>query len=255
MTDSSPLASDANTLHSPHRLGVILVGAGRGERLGAGIPKAFVQLGGKSLLERAIETVLSIHADGHLVAVVPESHAAGALNVLEEVSARAHTSWGTNVAFGGVERHFSVMNGLELMPEWVEIVLVHDVARPLTPAAVFVRVAHAVAAQKRGVVPVMPVIDTVKRVNADGDVLETVNRNELVLAQTPQGFPREQLVAAYARVDGVPTDDAEVFQGAGFAVTTVEGDQLAHKVTSAADIRTLESLLVRDPQSVPQDQR
>lgn len=243
MTLSSDPGAQESAKQSPHRVGVILVGAGSGQRLGAGIPKAFVQLQGKSLLERAIETVLSMNVTGHLVVVVPESHAAGALSVLEAETESTGGRWSTNVAMGGLERHFSVMNGLELMPEWVETVLVHDIARPLTPVSQFTQVMHAVAERRAGVVPVLPITDTVKRISDAGDIIETVDRSVLVSAQTPQGFPRHELSAAYESVRGNPTDDASVAQAAGFSVTTVPGDPRAHKITTAADLRLLAWML------------
>jgi len=233
-------------LTSPHRLGVIVVGAGDGTRLNAGIPKAFVQLGEKSLMQRAIETVVSLPGPGHLVAVVPDARAAEVLGLLEQATQTAGASCGTNIALGGAERHLSVQNGLEMMPEWVETVLVHDAARPLAPASLFQRVAHAVRERNASVVPVMQVTDTVKRLNAAGDVEETLDRSLLALAQTPQGFPREALVAAYERVNSAHTDDAAVVQAAGFTVTTVGGSERALKLTTAADLRLLEWMLIQD---------
>lgn len=231
-------------MQSPHRVGVILVGAGSGERLNAGIPKAFVKLGGETLITRAVRTVLSLELPGHLVVVAPDGFADAALEVLESESATSGATWSTNVALGGPERHVSVANGLELMPEWVETVLVHDVARPLAPASLFRDVIHAVRERRAGVIPVLPVVDTIKRVDAAGAVWETVNRDELVRVQTPQGFPRDALDAAYERATEHQTDDSAVFADAGFPVTTVPGSERAVKLTTAADAEVLEWMLI-----------
>lgn len=246
MTETSGPSSEATTLHSPHRLGVILVGAGSGERLAAGVPKAFVELGQKTLLERTVETVLSLDGPGHLVLVVPESHAAEALALLETQTQRTGAAWSTNVALGGAQRHFSVMNGLAQMPEWVDIVLVHDVARPLAPAKLFEDVARAVRQRQRAVVPVLPIVDTVKRVDDEGVILETVDRTNLVSSQTPQGFLMAELQSAYEQVRHEMTDDAAVAQAAGFVVTTIPGSAQAHKLTTQADVQLLKWMLDSD---------
>lgn len=243
MTALSSPSADATVLHGAHRLGVILVGAGSGERLGAGTPKAFVELGGKTLLERGVETVLSLEGPGHLVVVAPESHAAAALAVLETQTEHTGASWTTNVAVGGSERHVSVMNGLEQMPEWVDIVLVHDIARPLTPADLFRDVLHAVRERQASVVPVLPVADTIKRIDDSNLIVETVDRSRLVSSQTPQGFLRNELEVAYATAPGHMTDDAAVVQASGLPVTTIEGSAQAHKLTTQADAELLQWML------------
>ncbi len=238
--------SHQSDVHTPHRLGIILVGAGSGERLGAGIPKALVQLAGKTLLERCIETAITAADTGHLVVVAPAARATEALKAVEKVTEHSALTWTTSVVDGGAERQISVENGLAVMPEWVDVVLVHDVARPLTPVSVFHDVATAVRERKTGVVPVLPLTDTIKRVDKGGSVIETVNRNELVAAQTPQGFLREDLVAAYEHVAEGMTDDASVAKAAGQDVTTVGGSALAHKITTVADLRLLEWMLNND---------
>lgn len=243
MTAAPESDTSFSSLSTPHRLGVILVGAGNGTRLDAGIPKAFVQLGQQSLLHRVIETVVALPGPGHLVAVVPEDRAAQTLDLLEQATKASGATWGTNVARGGAERHLSVQNGLAVMPEWVDTVLVHDVARPLTPATLFTEVAHAVQTRGNGVIPVLPIVDTVKRVTSDGLVGETVDRSNLVRSQTPQGFPREALIAAYDRINDEYTDDAAVFQAAGFRVTTVAGSERALKLTTQHDLQLLEWML------------
>lgn len=239
---------------SPHHLaelGVVLVAAGRGERLNAGRPKAFVELGGRTLLEHAVRTVTELPANGQLVLVVPDEWAAQALEIADS-AVDSGASWRVSVVAGGRERHESVRKGLDALNDAIGTVLVHDAARPLTPGEVFQRVIDAVQTTRDGVVPVIPVADTLKLVDAEGIVLSTADRTALVAAQTPQGFPRELLVAAHqtaqARAErapdnDAPTDDAEVVQRFGGAVRTVAGDQRAHKLTTPADLLLLEGLL------------
>lgn len=244
---------------SPHHLavlGVVIVAAGSGERLGAERPKAFVELGERTLLEHAVRTVVALARPGQLVLVVPESRAAEALEIAES-AVPAGSEWQVSVVGGGRERHESVRKGLDALREGIETVLVHDAARPLTPAEVFARVADEVLRTGDAVIPVLPVTDTLKRVDASGVVRSTADRRILVAAQTPQGFPRETLVAAHesaqAREEGAspandaPTDDAEVVQRFGGTVRTVEGDARSHKLTTPEDLLMLEGLLAPVP--------
>jgi 2-C-methyl-D-erythritol 4-phosphate cytidylyltransferase len=237
--------------HHLAELGVIVVAAGRGERLGAGAPKAFVELDGRTLLEHAIRTVSSIPLPGQLVLVVPEERAAEALDIADRALA-PDGPWQLSVVHGGRERHESVRFGIDALHDSIGTVLVHDAARPLTPLEVFERVIAAVHETGEAVVPAIPVADTLKRVGAAGSVLETVDRAPLVAAQTPQGFVREQLAAAHetaqarqtdAPDDDAPTDDAELVQRAGGAVRIVPGSHRAHKLTTPADLAMLRGLL------------
>lgn len=234
-------------------LGVVVVAAGRGERFGAKLPKAFVEIRGETLLERSARTVVSLPYVGHLVLVVPEGHASEALEIAEVAEG---TSWRTSVVTGGRERHESVRKGLEALSDSVSTVLVHDAARPLTPSEVFERVIMAVQEHSCGIVPAVPPFDTMKMVDDTGLVLATADRDHLVAAQTPQGFPRELLTAAHQTAQlqgasspiGFSTDDADVVQRAGGTVRTVPGSPFAHKLTTPADLRVLEALLGSEPQ-------
>lgn len=236
--------------HELARLGVVLVAAGRGERLGAGKPKAFVELAGETLIERCARTITSLPGGGHLVVVVPEELAGETLALLAQFTAPG-SRWELSVTPGGRERHESVRFGVDALPEYADVVLVHDAARPLTPAALFERVAAEVRRTAASVIPALPVVDTLKRVDSDGVVHETVDRSPLVAVQTPQGFPRELLAAAHDRLGSVtapvgaeqPTDDAEVVQRAGGTVLTVPGEALAHKLTTPDDLTLLLALL------------
>lgn len=238
-----------NMSSSPRTVGVVLVAAGSGTRLGAGVPKAFVRLGERSLLELGISTVTSLPHFGHLVLVVPDERAAEALDAVDAL-VQPSSTWEVSVVPGGRERHESVRFGLDALPDEVEHVLVHDAARPLASPELFERVIAEVRRTGAGVIPALPVADTLKRIDDSGIVRETIDRTPLVSVQTPQGFPRELIAAAHARAqlqegsgDAHPTDDAEVVQRFGGTVRTVLGDPRAHKLTTAADQLILEALL------------
>ncbi|GAA0298450.1 2-C-methyl-D-erythritol 4-phosphate cytidylyltransferase [Kineococcus aurantiacus] len=151
------------------------------------------------------------------------------------------------VVAGGTERQDSVRCGLDALPADVDVVLVHDAARCLTPPAVFASVVDAVRAGAPGVVPVLPVSDTVKRV-AGRRVLETVDRSELVAVQTPQGFSAPVLRAVHAAAvpGAAATDDAGMLEALGHPVVTVPGDDRAFKVTRPLDLLLAEALLAAE---------
>lgn len=221
-------------------LAVIVVAAGSGTRLGAAQPKAFVEIGGRSILEHALATVFDSVEPAQVVVVAPVSHLELARSLSEGVAGAAHDY--LTVVPGASSRQGSVAAGLAAVDPGVEVVLVHDAARALAPRALFSRVAWAVRESRAGVIPSLPVSDTVKRV-ADDAVLETVDRSDLVHVQTPQGFPRRELDAAYAAAASEYTDDAALFAAAGFRVLTVAGEADAFKITTPWDLRRAENLM------------
>jgi 2-C-methyl-D-erythritol 4-phosphate cytidylyltransferase len=249
---SNERAPDGATPHALPTLGVVLVAAGRGERLGAATAKAFVELRGRTLVEYGIRVATSLPHRGHLVIVVPEDRAAQTLDLVDPIL-QTKDSWSVTVVPGGQERHESVRFGIDALPESVETVLVHDAARPLASAELFERVINEVHRTGDSVVPAFPIIDTLKRVDAQGIVHETIDRKPLVAVQTPQGFPRETIAAAHATAQlhtEVPTDDAEVVQRAGGRVRTVPGEMRAHKLTTPDDLRILDFFLTTDDDSL-----
>ena len=151
------------------------------------------------------------------------------------------------VVAGGETRQASVAAGLAVARSpGSTVVLVHDAARALTPGSLFDRVISAVrtgGADGGGVIPALPVSDTIKRIDRREKVVATVNRNDLVHVQTPQGFPRAALDAAYAPAAKEHTDDAALFQDAGGAVSIVEGEARAFKITTPWDLRRAENVL------------
>ncbi len=222
-------------------IGVIVVAAGSGTRLSAGAPKAFVAVGASTILECSLQSVFGMEREASVVVVVPADYVELASDLAARVAGVAASA--VAITVGGPTRQASVAAGLAAMPAAVETVLVHDAARALTPAAMFDSVAASVITSGAGVIPVLPVSDTVKRTDAAGRVTGTVDRSELVAVQTPQGFPRAALARAYAEAEAEYTDDAALFAASGGAVSVVAGDPLAFKITTAWDLRRAESLL------------
>ena len=148
----------------------------------------------------------------------------------------------TSVVSGGSSRQSSVAKGLDALWPDVGVVLVHDAARPFTPTALFEAVVERVRASGQGVIPGLPVADTLKRTDADV-ALETVDRSVLSAIQTPQGFPRVELTEAYAAATEDYTDDAAVFAAAGHTVRVITGDALAFKITTPWDLRRAQALV------------
>ncbi|KRC60656.1 2-C-methyl-D-erythritol 2,4-cyclodiphosphate synthase [Agromyces sp. Root81] len=221
-------------------IAVIVVAAGSGTRLGHAEPKAFVPLGSGTVLSVAVDSVLGMRETPHLVLVVPGDRVESTRSLFAPVAARAAAA--IDVVAGGRTRQESVASGLAELPASVDTVLVHDAARALAPALLFDEVAGAVRARRRGIVPALDVVDTVKRVSVDGRVLETVDRSTLRAVQTPQGFPRSSLDHAYATAHGEFTDDAALVASAGLIVDVVPGDVRAFKITVPADLHRAEQL-------------
>ncbi|WP_439591969.1 2-C-methyl-D-erythritol 4-phosphate cytidylyltransferase [Microbacterium sp.] len=229
------------------RIAVIVVAAGSGTRLGADAPKAFVGLDQHSILRHALDGVARV-GDVQVVVVAPAGREGDALT--ETLAAFGDRSDLVSVVVGGATRQASVAAGLGAVWPDVEIVLVHDAARALTPPDVFARVIAEVDAGSAGAIPILPVIDTIKRVH-DGRVIAGVDRAELSAAQTPQGFRRDVLDAAYRAVAGEFTDDAALVAEAGHAVAAVAGDPLAFKITTPADLARASALVAPHPSAAP----
>ncbi|MDQ4118434.1 MAG: 2-C-methyl-D-erythritol 4-phosphate cytidylyltransferase [Actinomycetota bacterium] len=212
----------------------VVPAAGSGARLGAAVPKAFVELAGVPMVRRAVDGLLDSGAVDRVVVAVPVE--------LVSPAATLFADRPVTVVPGGADRQASVSAGLAEAGPGVHTVLVHDAARPLTPPSVVRRVVEAVAAGCGAVVPVIPVSDTVKRVD-DDVVVSTVDRSALRAVQTPQGFRAEQLARAHEQASDPLTDDAGLVEAIGDPVRTVEGDPLAFKITTAWDLHVAELLL------------
>lgn len=219
---------------------VVVVAAGSGTRLAQGAPKAFVAVAGRSILERSLESIFASADPVQVVVVVPAALVDESRALVDSVAGPA--SGYASVVSGGASRQASVAAGLARVAPSVATVLVHDCARPFTPTAQFDLVASTVERTGHGVVPGLPVSDTIKRVGSAGEVVETVDRSELVAMQTPQGFPRAELDAAYATAGAEHTDDAALFAAHGHRVVVVEGDPVAFKITTPWDLRRAETI-------------
>lgn len=218
----------------PGRVAAVLPAAGRGERLGGGTAKALRMIGGAPMLVHAVRSLTSAASVDLLVVVAPADDVAAVRDLLGPAAV---------VVAGGTTRSESVRCALAVLPADVDVVLVHDAARPFVPASVVEAVVAAVRGGHGAVVPVVPVPDTVKRVAADGRVLETLSRHDLYAVQTPQGFLRSVLVEAHQDRPMEATDDAVLVEALGRDVWTVAGADAAFKVTWPADLRRAESLL------------
>jgi 2-C-methyl-D-erythritol 4-phosphate cytidylyltransferase len=223
---------------------VVVVAAGRGERCGDGPPKQFRPLAGVPLLLHALRPFLSHPAVQTVIAVLPLADAAAPPEWLATLLGER-----LRAVPGGAVRMDSVEAGLNVLPVSCSVVLVHDGARPFPDATVI----DAVIAEARrgvGAIAALPVADTLKEVAAGREgrpatVTRTVARAALWRAQTPQGFPREMLVSAFARARAAGftgTDDAELVEWAGGTVVLVPDASSNLKVTTAGDFRLAEAL-------------
>jgi 2-C-methyl-D-erythritol 4-phosphate cytidylyltransferase / 2-C-methyl-D-erythritol 2,4-cyclodiphosphate synthase len=231
-------------------LSVIVVAAGSGDRLGAVAPKAFVTLAGKTLLEHSLMPLRSLEQSLHVVVVAPEGWLTPAERLARSVLLADGSTQEVSVTVvaGGATRTESVRRGLAAVAGEDDHVLIHDAARALTPAEVFGRVVDALAAGSPGVIPVLPVVDTIVPVDpATAVTSEAHPREHLGAVQTPQGFHAASLRAAYDQFAGDATDDAAVFRSAGHDVIAVSGHRESLKVTYPEDLRTLEVLAGGSP--------
>jgi 2-C-methyl-D-erythritol 4-phosphate cytidylyltransferase len=218
---------------------VVIVAAGAGTRTGNTELKQFRWVAGKPMLLHSVQRFMERDDVAIVVAVLPRSYAGDPPPWIFQCDVERLL-----VSVGGRERGDSVLNGLRDMPPEVKFVLIHDAARPLADAATIDSVISE-ARRGHGAVAALPVVDTIKEVDADGRIVRTVERTTLWRAQTPQGFPRDMIERAYveARRAGVSgTDDATLCERLGLPVVVVRGSELAMKVTEEADFARLEAL-------------
>jgi len=210
---------------------VIIVAAGSGVRLGSKAPKAFVSLGTETILEACISTLNAWTRHCIIVVVAPE----GWMKPAQDLS--SHSVHPVTAVPGGATRTQSVRNGMAALSPDVSTVLIHDAARALMPLEVFERVADALSHGQSAAIPVLPVVDTLVRVDADTRVTsDGVDRAELGVVQTPQGFRTADLLEAYKNISGDFTDDASVMRAAGHDVVTVAGNPQGFKITYREDL-------------------
>ena len=211
---------------------VIIVAAGRGERMGGGVPKQLLDLGGRSVLQRSVAAFDRHEAVAAIVVVLPEELLPSAPSLTGPVRRPCRS------VAGGERRHDSVRRGLAAVPEDCDFVLIHDAARPFVDGALIDRVIAA-ARRTGAAVPALRARDTVKRVPVGQHLIAgSIPRDEIWLAQTPQGFLRSALERALGGGwDGAEiTDEAMLAERTGQAVEIVPGDERNVKITTPADL-------------------
>jgi len=212
-----------------------VLAAGAGRRLGAEIPKAFLPIGDRPMLAAAAAAAAASPAIDAVVVTAPAGYEDEAAACVEGLHVPC------TVVTGGPTRQASVRAALVVLGDDVDVVAVHDAARPFAPPDLFTAVVEAVVGGVEGAVPVLPIMDTVKRVDVDL-IVGTEDRSELALAQTPQAFPLATLRAAHARAEanGIEvTDDAMLLESSG-KVVTVPGDPTNVKITTMLDLALAE---------------
>lgn len=216
---------------------VVVVAGGKGLRMGGSIPKQFVPVKGRPVLMRTLEAFRRACPDMELIVVLPADQQA----YWRQLCADKGFTLSHHIATGGETRFHSVRNGLALIPDEEGVVGVHDGVRPFVSAAVIER-CYAEAEAGKAVVPVLPVVETVRRLSANG-ASETVPRDNYRLVQTPQVFPVALLKRAY-RQPFTPffTDDASVVEALGEQVALVEGNRENIKLTTPFDLQVAEVL-------------
>ena len=222
------------------RIAVIIVAAGRGHRFGGEMPKQYLEVHQQPLVRHAVQAFLDHPAIDLILPVIhPDdadilANALGGLDYLEPVA-------------GGAARQDSVRNGLEgLASSAPDYVLVHDAARAMVAPALIDRVIEALQ-DTSGVIPGIAVVDTLKRADDDGIITDTVSRDGLWRAQTPQGFKYADLLAAHRSAIGQElTDDAAVMEASGYRVAVVLGDENNIKVTTPDDLMRMEEIMSDD---------
>jgi 2-C-methyl-D-erythritol 4-phosphate cytidylyltransferase len=223
----------------------IIVAAGPGSRLGAGLPKAFVELGGCPLVIHALRSLLRAPSIATIVVVSPPADVDRTRSLLEQ-----HGPWRcpVRVTGGGAARQDSVRHGLAAVTG-CELIAIHDAARPFVSGAV-TEAAIAAAARHGAAIVAAPATDTVKQVHAEGWIEATPPRQRMWLAQTPQVFRDELIRRAHAQAGAEEaTDDAMLVEQLGARVYIVPGNPENRKITTPDDLRWAEWLLAHPPAS------
>ena len=231
-------SSIASSPDSAPRVAALVVAAGAGARMGAGVPKQYLELVGEPVLAWAVRAFTEHAGVAETVVVLP------AADALHPPAWLRHP--GVRVAAGGAERSDSVRSGLALLDERTDIVLVHDGARPFVRRGLIDRVIDA--ARGGPAIAALRATDTLKEVGADGFIVATLDRSRVWQAQTPQGFPRSLLAEAHeraAREGWAATDDAMLCERLGIRVRVVEGDPDNLKITRPADLEVARAIAAR----------
>jgi 2-C-methyl-D-erythritol 4-phosphate cytidylyltransferase len=217
---------------------IIIVAGGKGLRMGSDIPKQFLPIGGKPVLMRTLERFRAYSSDLQIILVLPEAQQ----DYWQELCQEYQFDVEYQLANGGQTRFHSVQNGLALVPDDAEgVVGVHDGVRPF-PSIEVIRNCYETARTAKAVIPVIPVVETVRHLEGDKSV--TVPRGDYRLVQTPQTFDIQLLKSANKQPynDGF-TDDASVVESYGHAITLVEGNRENIKITTPYDLKIAEVLI------------
>lgn len=234
------MTSPSTTKTKP-RVIALIAAAGQGTRLGAEVPKAYVELRGRTLLERSVRALLASSVVDEVIVLVSPDMEPEAARIIGRIDAAP-----IRLVHGGSERADSVWAGLQAIPDDDAVVLIHDAARALTPPAMVRGVAKRVLEGAPAAVPVVPVADTIKEVAADA-VVSTPDRSRLRAVQTPQAFRLSALRQANLdywaeQPEFTATDDASLMEWHGERVATVPGDTLAFKITTPIDLTLAHAL-------------
>ena len=217
---------------------IIIVAGGKGLRMGSDIPKQFLPIGGKPVLMRTLERFREYSKDIQIILVLPEAQQA----YWHELCQEYHFDVEYTLANGGQTRFHSVQSGLAKVPDdAIGVVGVHDGVRPF-PSIEVIRNCYTTAREKKAVIPVIPVVETVRHL--EGEQSKTVPRDAYRLVQTPQTFDIQLLKAANRQPynDGF-TDDASVVEAFGYNITLVEGNRENIKITTPYDLKIAEVLI------------
>ena len=217
---------------------IIIVAGGKGLRMGSDIPKQFLPIGGKPVLMRTLERFREYSPTLQIILVLPKAQQ----EYWKELCQKHNFTVAYQLADGGETRFHSVQHGLALIPDDAEgVVGVHDGVRPF-PSIEVIRNCYETAREKKAVIPVIPVVETVRQL--EGATSFTVPRDDYRLVQTPQCFDIQLLKAANRQPynDGF-TDDASVVEAYGFDITLVEGNRENIKITTPYDLKIAEVLI------------
>ena len=217
---------------------IIIVAGGKGLRMGSDIPKQFLPIGGKPVLMRTLERFREYSVDLQIILVLPEAQQ----EYWHQLCKEYHFDVEYTLANGGQTRFHSVQNGLAKVPDdAIGVVGVHDGVRPF-PSIEVIRNCYETARQKKAVIPVIPVVETVRHLESEKS--KTVPRDEYRLVQTPQTFDIQLLKAANKQPYNVGfTDDASVVESFGYEITLVEGNRENIKITTPYDLKIAEVLI------------
>ena len=218
---------------------LVIVAGGSGQRMGGGLPKQFTLLAGKPILLHTLEAFHNAAVVDDIILVLPQDH----IPTWQQIVENGAVDIPHKICAGGSERTFSVMKGLDLLPD-EGVVGIHDGVRPLLSKEM---ISHCFseAAKNDSAIPVTPIKASLRRKTEHGS--EAVDRNDYFEVQTPQCFSLSKLKSAYAQIENkIVTDDAAVFELAGNKVHLVDGEESNIKITTSTDLKIAEALLASE---------